>query len=151
MMEGIVRISTSLVQTRWWVAFILLAMLVVGCTEGDVGNVDESKSTGVETAKETKTEEVKSDIEEQQSGQLELIEWSLRSDEYNDYVVGIVENNTADELWVSIVFGTYDADGFKMGETQDAETLGAGEKWKFEAMIFEDNVDTVKVISLEGW
>ena len=90
---------------------------------------------------------------EQKVGQLELIEWNIEIGEYDIMsVVGIVENNTASDFdFVSITFGTYDAAGFKLGEAIDNQALRAGEKWKFEAMIFDENVDTVKVIALEGF
>jgi len=68
-------------------------------------------------------------------------------------VVGVVENNTSEDLaFVTISFAVYDADGFKLGTTEDIiESLGAGEKWKFNAMIFEENAVEVKVISLDAF
>jgi hypothetical protein len=149
------RMLIRTVRAQWWMGFIVLAMLVVGCAEGDMSNVDESKSTGVESSPTTET-----DTKEQpaptatsvpEAGQLVLVEWDFETDDGLNYVVGIVENNTASDYeFVTIVFGTYDADGFKIGETGDSAALRAGEKWKFKAMIFEDNAATVKAISLDG-
>ena len=48
-------------------------------------------------------------------------------------------------------FGEYDADGFKLGQTGDSAALLAGEKWKFKAIIFEDNTVTAKVLSLDAY
>ena len=140
-MQRTSRMLIRTMQTQWWMPFILLAMLAVGCTEGNVSNVDESKQTGAESTTE------------EEAGQLELLDWDFETDEYEiTYVVGIVENNTASYFdVVTITFGTYDADGFKLGEAFDAQALRAGEKWKFEAMILEDNAVEVKVISLEGF
>ena len=173
-MASNVRMLIRIVQTRWWVPFILLTMLVVGCAEeGSVSEVDESKSTGTESTKgiETDTKEPETSApaptavptatakpaptptSEPEAGKLELIEWDLEPGEFGiTYAVGIVENNTASDFdWLTITFGTYDADGFKLGEAIDVAALRAGEKWKFKAMILEDNAAEVKVISLEGF
>jgi hypothetical protein len=131
---------------------MLLAILVVGCAEGDVSSVDESKTTSGESVKEIET--TSKTALEQEAGQLELIEWDIEKGEYGDMnVVGVVENNTSEDLaFVTISFAVYDADGFKLGTTEDIiESLGAGEKWKFNAMIFEENAVEVKVISLDAF
>ena len=91
---------------------------------------------------------------EQEAGQLELIEWDIEADEYGGMdVVGVVENNTSEDLaFVTISFAVYDADGFKLGTTEDIiESLGAGEKWKFKAMVYQEGAAEVKVDSLEGF
>ena len=49
------RMFIRIVQIQWLVPIILLAILVVGCTEGDVSSVDESKMTSGESAKEIET------------------------------------------------------------------------------------------------
>jgi len=146
------RMFIRIVQSQSWVPVMLLAILVVGCAEGDVSSVDESKTTSGESVKEIET--TSKTALEQEAGQLELIEWDIEKGEYGDMnVVGVVENNTSEDLaFVTISFAVYDADGFKLGTTEDIiESLGAGEKWKFNAMIFEENAVEVKVISLDAF
>ena len=148
-MESNVRMLIRIVRAQWWVPFILLTMLVVGCEEGNVSNDDESKSIGAESTKGIET-----DTKEQEAGQLELIEWDIEADEYGGMnVVGVVENNTSEDLaFVTISFAVYDADGFKLGTTEDIiESLGAGEKWKFKAMVYQEGAAEVKVSSLDAF
>jgi hypothetical protein len=95
---------------------------------------------------------IKTDTKEKETGALELLEWSVEADEYFKYVVGVVANNTARDFeFVSITFGTYDADGFKIGETSDIGALLAGEKWKLKAMVLEDNATSVKMVSIDSF
>jgi len=49
------RMFIRIVQSQSWVPVMLLAILVVGCAEGDVSSVDESKTTSGESVKEIET------------------------------------------------------------------------------------------------
>ncbi|ADU32278.1 FxLYD domain-containing protein [Evansella cellulosilytica] len=84
---------------------------------------------------------------------LEVVDHKLVSDDYYSYVEGTIVNE-GDETYsyVQIDISLYDEDGNRIGSTFDnINDLQPGETWKFEALIFEPNVDSYEIIEISGF
>lgn len=76
---------------------------------------------------------------------------------YTEYggrsIVGIVHNDsTMDYRYVEITFRTFDASGAVLGDSLDnISGLSAGEKWRFEAHILDDDAVRYELNDLSGF
>ena len=68
---------------------------------------------------------------------LRLIEWEVKSYEYDVLtIVGVIENTTNDlKEGIFISFDVYGKDGYSLGTAEGfIERLQSGKKWRFEAI-----------------
>ena len=73
--------------------------------------------------------------------------------EFTNRITGIVKNNTdKDYEYVQISFTLYDVDGNVVDTAfTNVNNLKAGSTWKFEAMLFEENVASWELDEITGW
>jgi hypothetical protein len=85
---------------------------------------------------------------------LSLVKWNTKIAAYGGrYIVGIVKNNSSKEYsYVEIDFNLYDKDGNQVGSSlANINNLEPYGKWKFEAIILEDNATRIRLKGISGW
>lgn len=113
----------------------------------------EAKKKAEAEAKEKEEEAKKKAQEQAKKPKLEVLEDSTESDGYNSYIVGVVQNNTdKDYSYVQVEINLYDKDGVQVGSTLDnTNNLEGGGKWKFKAIILDDDVASYKIKGVTGF
>jgi hypothetical protein len=79
--------------------------------------------------------------------------WDWSRDDYGSrYLVGTVINNSSHEFaYVQIEFNLYDRSGTQVSSTFDnVNNLEAGGRWRFRALVMEDNATTAKLKGVRG-
>jgi len=86
------------------------------------------------------------------NGDLVLLEWQFVEGEHWPEVKGVVANNTDKKFsMVVIKFALYDNQGYRVGEASDyIDSMGAGQKWKFAAMVIDEAATRVEPVDLKG-
>lgn len=83
---------------------------------------------------------------------LELLDYKASSTEYSRYVIGTILNKSSKTCtFATININLMDKKGDRVGSTSDSITnLGPGEKWKFKALVTNDDTKTFQVGAIEG-
>ena len=109
-------------------------------------------STGVDTATEMETEtKVENNSAE---AKYEFVEEpKMVEKDYSTYIVGTIKNNSGMEKgYIEVTFTLYDADGNNIGTAfTNTNNLKEDGTWKFEAMVFEDNVASFELDEITGY
>ena len=116
---------------------IFMIVLVSACTELDIlTGGTEGKLAPSDTS----------------NGDLVLLEWQFVEGEHWPEVKGVVANNTDKKFsMVVIKFALYDNQGYRVGEASDyIDSMGAGQKWKFAAMVIDEAATRVEPVDLKG-
>jgi len=84
---------------------------------------------------------------------LEVLDYSSKSEEYARYVVGTVRNNSdRNYSYVQVEVNLLDKSGNVVGSTlANVNNLGPGKKWKFKAIILEDEARSFEIKDVTGW
>lgn len=84
---------------------------------------------------------------------LKLLSQNWENDEYFSYIVGVVENTSNKKFnMVCISYKLLDKDDITIGTAGDCvDSLEAGEKWKFKAIVTEENVKKYKFKEFTGF
>ena len=84
---------------------------------------------------------------------LEVLEAKPQTEEYGRYIIGTVQNHSAFTYsYVQIDFNLYDKSGAQVGSAfANVNNLEPGKKWKFKAILADDNAATFKVKGVSGW
>ncbi len=133
------------------IGIVVMVGISTACeTEGDIDSVNKPAAQ----LTESKPIKPSAQIEVQEEGQLELLEYDWFIDEIGmKWLTGKVVNNTKDTLTlVSITFSIYDDEEFKVGDALDLiDRLGPGEKWKFKALVDAEDGVTAEPTELSGF
>ena len=84
----------------------------------------------------------------------EVHEISIERGEFgNRYITGVLENKTdQDQGYIQVQFNLYDSDGVQLGSTMDnTNNLAAGGKWRFEAIVTEEDATDFELTSVTGF
>lgn len=68
-------------------------------------------------------------------------------------VVGTAVNNSDEDYsYLTIEFNLYDSDGVLVGNTSDRiQNFSPGDTWRFEASVYDAEVDSAEVSDISGW
>ncbi len=132
-----------------WVGAIFAILIVIGAIASsgeDNSGPEPTGSTSTPTATSTPASEP-------EKPDLEVLDHSVVVEEYARYVVGTVQNNTAKSYtYIQVEINLYDDDGAQVGSTlANANNLEQGGKWKFKAVIMEDEAVSYKIKDVSGW
>lgn len=119
-------------------------VLMVGCAALFSTGVDTVTETGTETKVENDSAEAKYEFVE---------EPKMVEKDYSTYIVGTIKNNSGmDKEYMEVSFTLYDADGNNIGTAwTNTNNLKDGGTWKFEAMVFDDNVASFELDEITGY
>lgn len=114
-----------------------------------VGSVDSRGTTG-NTNLSTPTRDPSSTPSKPD---LEVLDYSAKSEEYARYVVGTVRNNSdRNYSYVQVEVNLLDKSGNVVGSTlANVNNLGPGKKWKFKAIILEEEARSFEIKDVTGW
>jgi len=84
---------------------------------------------------------------------LEVIQHKTISDEFCQYVTGMVKNNTKKTYsYVQVEINLFDQYDNLVGSTLDnVNNLEPGQTWSFKAVIIKDDVVAYKIAGITGW
>ena len=119
-------------------------VLMVGCAALFSTGVDTVNETGTETKVENNSPEAKYEFVE---------EPKMVEKDYSTYIVGTIKNNSGiDKEYIEVSFTLYDADGNNIGTAwTNTNNLKDGGTWKFEAMVFDNNVASFELNEITGY
>ena len=119
-------------------------VLMVGCAALFSTGVDTTTEMETETKVENNSAEAKYEFVE---------EPKMVEKDYSTYIVGTIKNNSGMEKgYIEVSFTLYDADGNNIGTAfTNTNNLKEDGTWKFEAMVFEDNVASFELNEVTGY
>ena len=119
-------------------------VLMVGCAALFSTGVDTTTEMETETKVENNSAEAKYEFVE---------EPKMVEKDYSTYIVGTIKNNSGMEKgYIEVSFTLYDADGNNIGTAfTNTNNLKEDGTWKFEAMVFEDNVASFELDEITGY
>ena len=119
-------------------------VLMVGCAALFSTGVDTTTEMETETKVENNSAEAKYEFVE---------EPKMVEKDYSTYIVGTIKNNSGMEKgYIEVTFTLYDADGNNIGTAfTNTNNLKEDGTWKFEAMVFEDNVASFELNEVTGY
>ncbi len=138
-------------KTWWvWAIVVLVVLYAIGSQDNDNNGVEQASSGNVATPQAT-TDTATSKTTKKPD--LELIESSVESDAFVNYVVGVIQNNSNKKYgYVQVEINLYDKDDNLVGSTLDnVNNLDPGTKWKFKAVVFQDNAATYEIKDITGF
>ena len=129
-----------------WLGVVFVLLLLVSCFAEDT-----EESNSVSTSPQVITEQ--QEKEEKEADYIFIEEPHITHDGYWNHIEGIVQNNTGKDLdYVQVSFTVYDADGFVLGSAfANANNVKAGEAWRFDALITDDNYASFELDEISGW
>ena len=119
------------------ISIVLIVLMALACTEFEIlTGGTEGKLAPSDTSNED----------------LVLLEWQFVEGEHYPEVRGVVANNTDKNFsMVVIKFALYDNQGYRVGEASDyIDSMEAGQKWKFAAMVIDEAATRVEPVDLKG-
>lgn len=93
-------------------------------------------------------------VGESKNKDLELLEHTSEIGEFgNLFITGTVKNNTKKQYtYVQVEINLYDDDDAQVGSTMaNTNNLEPGGKWKFKAVVIEENVKSYKIKDITGF
>jgi hypothetical protein len=129
------------------VLVLVVIGIIIACSSGKDTTPAEKKSAEAPAAGEPEKGEAP-------EGPLVVEDWGFKAGEFGTgKIVGTVVNNTDREYsYVQIEFNLYDSEGAQVGSTftniTDLEPHG---KWKFEALVLEDNATEAKLKGITAY
>lgn len=139
-----------------WVVIVFVGLIILGAlfSEDDTNDLGRGNtSNNSQSTSGSNITNQSDDKEEPKKEDLELIEHSFKEEEYINYVVGTIINNTNKEYnYVQIEVNLLDEDDAIIGSTLDnINNLGPGKKWKFKAMILDDETVKYEIKNITGF
>ena len=123
----------------------LESVRILPTAAGDLASCDDIK---VELEEESSDGHLtESQGENTKEGPIEMLEWDWDGRK----IVGLALNNHNSVMSiVDVEFALFDKDGIKVGTASDlVQTLGPGEKWRFEANVYADEAVNAELIGFE--
>lgn len=140
-------------KQRLWSGAILCVVTLLAFGSVDSGG-SSSSTTGSGNIGDTSPSTPPRDYSSKPSKpDLEVLNYSSKSEQYARYVVGTVRNNSDRSYsYVQVEINLLDKSGNVVGSTlANVNNLGPGETWKFKAIILEDEARSFEIKDVTGW
>lgn len=110
-------------------------------------------SNSKNTASNASSQSSSSQVAQEKKSDLEVLEHSTSSEQYSNYVVGTVRNNSNKKYgYVQISINLYDDSGAQVGSTMaNLNNLEPGGTWKFKALIMDKRASKYKIDKVTGF